>query len=200
MAHNEVENRPVVEPVVVDPTPKGGIRQLREVAKGEIAPKVKAPAPHFLVDRRGRLRADRWVEADEHLPAVAFGQSRLKRVAEKVKFHIRIGAAPTVILAVGDLRLLRMQRQETSGETLLDRILEVRCLRFRTTVANHVVRVTLERDVREFPAHPEIERIVEIEICQNRTSDALNAKGNFCFDRVIRGWRGLAMVDLRRKT
>ena len=78
MAHDEVKNRPVVEPVVIDPAPKGGIRQLREVAESEIAPQVKAPEPHFLADCGGRLRADRWVEADEPLPAVASGRSRLK--------------------------------------------------------------------------------------------------------------------------
>ena len=64
-----------------------------------------------------------------------------------------------------------MQRQGTGSEALLNRILQLRCLRFTITVTNHVVRVTLERDVREIPSHPEIERIVEIKIRQNRTDD-----------------------------
>ena len=73
-------------------------------------------------------------------------------------------------------------------------------LRFTAAMANHIIRVALERDVRKFPSHPEIERIMEKKISQQRANDGLNAKGNFCFDRVIRGWRRLPMVDLRRKT
>jgi hypothetical protein len=99
MAHHEVENRPVVEPVVVDPAPKGGIHQLREVAESEIAPQVKAPAPHFLADRRGRLRADCWVEADEHLPAVAFGQSRLEWSSGPGESHPKPLSEPYVSLS-----------------------------------------------------------------------------------------------------
>src|ERR1035441_10669486 len=55
-----------------------------------------------------------------------------------------------------------MQRQVAGRKALLDRIFQMRCLRLTATVANHIVRVTLERDVRKLPIHPKIERIVEI--------------------------------------
>ena len=66
-------------------------------------------------------------------------------------------------------------------------------------MADRVVSVAFERDGRILPLHPEIERIVKKEIRQHGTDDALNAKGNFRFEREIRHWRSGNVLDLRRK-
>src|ERR1039457_7361079 len=92
-------------------------------------------------------------------------------IAQKVKLHNGVGTSATVILTVGDLRLLRMQRQVAGRKALLDRIFQMRCLRLTATVANQIVPVTVERDVRKLPIHPKIERIVELEISQDGTDD-----------------------------
>jgi hypothetical protein len=39
----------------------------------------------------------------------------------------------------------------------------------------------------------------EVEVGQQRRNDALNAKGNFGFEREIRHWRSGNVLDLRRK-
>jgi hypothetical protein len=47
--------------------------------------------------------------------------------------------------------------------------------------------------------HPQIERIVQVDVGQQRTDHATYAKGNFQFERVVTGWRGISLLDLRRK-
>src|SRR5579863_4326249 len=121
---------------------------------------MQLPRPHLMANRDCRFAADSGVEAGEGTSAVR----RLpgpKRVAEEVELYGRIVTLPAVILAVGDLRLLRMQRQEAGCESLFDCRFELRCLSLITTVANHIVRIALERDARKPPGHPEIEGIVE---------------------------------------
>jgi hypothetical protein len=39
----------------------------------------------------------------------------------------------------------------------------------------------------------------EVEVGQQGRDHALNAKGNFVFERRIEGWRGGLVLDLRRK-
>ena len=62
-----------------------------------------------------------------------------------------------------------------------------------------IVGITLERIVGMDALHPLVERIVQEQIGQQRTYDALNAKGNFRFEREIRQWRSGNVLDLRRK-
>ena len=49
------------------------------------------------------------------------------------------------------------------------------------------------------PLHPDVERVVQEEIGEQRTDHSPNAKGNFQFERVVVGWRSRAVLDLRRK-
>jgi hypothetical protein len=46
---------------------------------------------------------------------------------------------------------------------------------------------------------PVPEEAVHVAIGQQRADDALNAKGNFRFEREVRQWRRGPMLDLRRK-
>ncbi len=46
---------------------------------------------------------------------------------------------------------------------------------------------------------PQVHDIVQVDVGEQRRDDALNAKGNFCFERRIEGWRGGVVLDLRRK-
>ena len=154
---------------------------------------------HSLSNGNRRLRTDPRIEANEDFSVRAFDLSWPKRIAKEVELHDPIRSPSAIITAVSDLRFLRMQFQEPGCEALLNRSFQVFRLRLSTAMANHIVRITCKRDAGKFPFHPTIERVVKIEICEDRTDDGLNAKGNFCFDRVIRGWRRLPMVDLRRK-
>jgi hypothetical protein len=62
-----------------------------------------------------------------------------------------------------------------------------------------IVCVPAPWEVGVCPRYPEIECVVHEQIRQERTDDALNAKDNFCFDRLIKGWRSRSVLDLRHK-
>ena len=70
---------------------------------------------------------------------------------------------------------------------------------------NDIVGVTDDdrfaiRDVRApFLAEPQVEHIVQEHVRQDGGDDALNAKGNFRFERQIMEWRDRPLTDLRRK-
>jgi hypothetical protein len=48
-------------------------------------------------------------------------------------------------------------------------------------------------------APPVPEKAVHVAVGQQRADHALNAKGNFRFERRIRGWQSYFVLDLRRK-
>ena len=82
-----------------------------------------------------------------------------------------------------------MQRQSALCKPRLKSNPQRRGLAFRPTVTNRIIGIALEQYVREVPAHPQVERIVQKEIGQEGANDALNAKGNFRFERELRQWR-----------
>jgi hypothetical protein len=57
--------------------------------------------------------------------------------------------------------------------------------------------------LRMLPApdvHPEIETVVQVNIREERRNHSPYTKGNFEFERVVRGWRTRSpLLDLRRK-
>jgi hypothetical protein len=121
-------------------------------------------------------------------------------VAEKVELPIGVVSASVIILAVDDLRLLGMKRQSAFSEPPLKRCAQRPRLRLTAAVADRIIGIALERDGRMTPPHPHVERVMEKEIRQEGTDYSPYAKDNFCFERVIRGWRrGVSVVDLRHK-
>ena len=82
------------------------------------------------------------------------------------------------ILAIDDLRLLRMQHQLAGRKAIRQRTPELPRLLGASAVTNRFIRITLEGDVREVPRHPHIERVVHEQIRQQGTNYALNAKDN----------------------
>ena len=74
------------------------------------------------------------------------------------------------------------------------------CADCTATMADRIIGVSLERNVRMVPRHPYVERVVQKEIRQERANDSPYAKGNFSFERVICDWRTrIAVLDLRLK-
>jgi hypothetical protein len=86
--------------------------------------------------------------------------------AEKVELKSRMIFTSTLISAIDDFRLVRMQRQSAISKPRLKSCPQHRGLVFCAAVANRIVGIALERYVREIPAHPHIERIMKKEICQ----------------------------------
>ena len=131
-----------------------------------MAAPVQRPAPDGPSDRLERGWASRGAERDAHPPVSFAHHPRPEHVAEKVEPKTRVIVASALILAVDDFRLLGMQRQSAVSKSSLKRRPQRRRLGLRTTVADRVIGVALERNVREVPGHPHVERIVEEEIGQ----------------------------------
>ena len=106
-----VNCRSVVAAVVVHPASDDRVEHAGEVLMALIASQMQLPTPYLIAYCLGRLVAYRWIEAIEAFTPVAFDPSRLKGKTQKVELHMGISPPATIIPAVDDLRLLRMQLQ-----------------------------------------------------------------------------------------
>jgi hypothetical protein len=92
-----------------------------------------------------------------------------------------------------------MQFELAGLEPLPDAFKHVFCLTPALAVKHRIVGVSGIPNARQISCHPQIKRVMQKQICQERRNHALNAKGNFRFEREIRHWRSGNVLDLRRK-
>src|SRR6201981_2990203 len=100
--------------VVDDPAADARVVHLGQFGQGLVAAMMKRPAADIAADARQCLRADGGVETVREESPVRLHPHYLsgsKLETEKVKVDVGKVAAPVDILAVDDLRLLRMQHQ-----------------------------------------------------------------------------------------
>src|SRR3974390_972867 len=121
---------------------------------------MKGPAPDRPADGRQRPRTGRRHEAMRGDTSLPHRLPRSKHKTEEVERLIWEITTAVRILAVDDLRLLGMQHQ-LAGRKAVSKHAPQR-LRFLSalTMTNSVIRVSLERDVREHSRHPHVERIM----------------------------------------
>jgi hypothetical protein len=199
VTQGRVESRLVVPAVVVDPTPDVAIEHPGQVVQRLVAALVERPASDRLSDGLESFVACRGAEQDAECTPPASRQSRPEPVAEKVERLVWVASAPIFVLAVDDFRLLRMKRQSAVSEPPLKRFAQRPRLLLTVAVTYRIIGIALEGDVRIVTTHPYVERVVEEEIRQEGTDHSPNAKGNFCFDRVIALDRSRCVLDLRLK-
>src|SRR5262252_4284158 len=98
--------------VVGDPAADARVVHLGQFGQGLVAAMMKRPAADIAADARQRLRTGGGLETVREDAPVRLHPHDLpssKLEAEKVEVDVREVAAPVYILAVDDLRLLRMQ-------------------------------------------------------------------------------------------
>ena len=110
--------RPIEVAVVVDPALNVRIVHLGQFLKGLVAAMMKRPPPDRPADGRQRLRAGGGQEARKSTTRSSQRFSRPEFEPEKVKRLVWEVAVPVRILAVDDLRLLRMQHQLAGREAV----------------------------------------------------------------------------------
>src|ERR1019366_5971563 len=93
---------------VVYPTFDVRIVRLSQIVQGLVAVMVKSPAPDNPTDGLQRFRAGRGQEGVSIEIAMPDRLPGSKRVAKKVERLVRVVPTPVRILAVDDLRLLRL--------------------------------------------------------------------------------------------
>ena len=74
----------------------------------------------------------------------------------------------TLISAIDDFRLVRMQRQSAISKPRLKSCPQRRGLVFCAAVANRIVGIALERDGGMIPRHPDVEGIMQEQVRQDR--------------------------------
>ena len=79
-----------------------------------------------------------------------------------------MGALSPILLAVDDLRLVGMQTQPDLAQPGGDPPTQIPGLLLAEAMDYDVIAVPLERDGRELPSHPLIERIMQEEVCEQR--------------------------------
>jgi chorismate mutase len=92
-----------------------------------------------------------------------------------------------------------VERQPAFGETPFQRCSKRKRLAFAPAVADDIVSVPFKWHTGKSPLQPDVERVMQEQIGQQRRDYALNAKDNFRFERTIIGWRGRVVLDLRHK-
>src|ERR1700745_1994909 len=146
--------------VVGDPAADARVVHLGQFGQGFVVAMMKRPAADFPADARQCLRASGGLETvseDASVPLHPHYLSGSKLEAEKVKVDVGKVAAPVDILAVDDLRLLRMQHQLAGRQAVGHRAPECPRLLGALAMTNDVVRVPLEQDVQKLPRYPHVE-------------------------------------------
>src|SRR5437868_11515303 len=148
------ESRPIEVAVVVDPALDVRIEHPRQIIQGLVAPSMECPSTNRLPYCLQRFRTCRRQERDAELPTVPDRRPRPKLIAEEVKRLDRIVSPPVRILAVDELRLLRMQSQPAGRDACPQGAPQCPRLFGASAVADDIVGVPLERDVGKVPYHP----------------------------------------------
>ncbi len=94
------------------------------------------------------------------------GQPRTERIPQKRERRDLMLAAPVSVLAVDDARLARMQLQADGRQPFRQGIPHHDGLRLAAAVNHRIIAVALERDRRERPGQPHVERVVQIQVRQ----------------------------------
>src|ERR1035438_7354002 len=125
---------------------------------------MQVPASNFRPNRLYRLVRNGRTEVDEVLPEPILRSPRPKCVAEKIEFLVRIRPSPVIILAVDDLRLLRMKLQSTLAQTRGDGRPNLLGFHFRSAMHDGIIGVPLKRYSRILLRHPPVKGIMQKQI------------------------------------
>ena len=152
VAKDRIQGRFVETAVVLNPPSKDRIPHAGQVVDGLVASPRKVPTSHRLSHPRRCRIAHRRREVDEVLTPPILRPTRAKRVPQEGELLRGILPRPVVILAVDDVRLLRMDLQPALRQTTFDVRQDLLRLRLRPTVHDDIIRVPLERNVRVRPS------------------------------------------------
>jgi len=99
-------------------------------------------------------------------------RSRPEAITEKVKHDRPAVTSASIVLAVDDPRLRRMQFQAALRQPSLERFANALRLHLIPTMYQPVVRIPTPPEIRERPRHPEIKCIVHEEVGEDRAHHA----------------------------
>src|ERR1035437_9274119 len=125
---------------------------------------MQIPASNFRPNRLHRLVRHSLAEVDEVLPQSTLRPPRPKCVAEKIELLVRIRPSSVIILAVDDLRLLRMKRPSAVPQTRGDGRPNLLGFHFRSAVHDGIIGEPLTRQLRVLLRYASIQGIMQKQI------------------------------------
>ena len=169
LPHWRIQRRAIIPPVILEPAPDDRIEHARQIFDRLIAAQMQLPAPNLRPYGLPRLVRNRRAEVDKVLAKAILRSSWPKRIAKKVELLVRVVSSSIIILAVDNLRLLRMKLQpaflQPCGYCRSNFLGFLLC----PAVHNSIIGVALKRQVRIVLPHPPVERIMQKQIGQQWT-------------------------------
>jgi hypothetical protein len=164
--------RAVKPSVIVHPATHCGVHESRQILQMLVVTSGgHPPFSDSCTYRFGSFGAHRWQKAHKMLSPAILCPPRLEGVAQKVELYRSRLPRSIVILAIYDASLCCIELKTALQEATSDGFQYLPGLPLAPAVDDGIVRITLELDMRECPLHPEIERVMQEEISQQRTSD-----------------------------
>src|ERR1019366_5619618 len=120
---------------------------------------MQIPASNLRADRLPRFVGNGRAEVDEVLAKTILRSPRLKTIARKIELLARLSPPPVLILAIDNLRLLRMRLRPAFLHTRGYRCPHLPRLRFRPAMHDRIVGIPFERQLRILVRHPHVESI-----------------------------------------
>src|SRR5713226_5531703 len=108
---------------------------------------MQIPASNLCPNRFHRRVGNCRTEIDEELSCAILRSSWPKRVAQKIELLVWIRPSPVLILAVDNLRLLRMKFQPAFPQTRGNRRPNLLGFRFRSAMHDGIIGETLKRQL-----------------------------------------------------
>src|ERR1035437_1836256 len=133
---------------------------------------MQIPASNLLADRLPRFVGNGRTEVDEVLAKSILRSPRLKTIAQKIELLVWVSPPPVVILAIDNLRLLRMKLQPALLHARGYRCPHLLRLRFCPAMHDRIVGIPFEWQIRILAPHPHVERIMQKQIRQQWRDDS----------------------------
>src|ERR1017187_2880889 len=133
---------------------------------------MQIPASNLLADRLPRLVGNGRAEVDEVLAKSILRPPWLKTAAQQVELLVRVSPPPVLILAIDDLRLVRMKLQPAFLHARGYRCPHLQRFHLCPAMHDRIVRIPFERQWRKSAPHPHVEGIMQKQICQQWRDDS----------------------------
>src|ERR1700750_1149180 len=166
------QSRWCVSSVVFDPPPQEGIDPTGNVNQRQLCLVSDVQFPDLRPHGFQRRGTDRRVEpTEQHVVPGTPDRPRSKAISEKIELDVRIRPFAISVLAVDDLGFGWMQFQAALYQARLKFGLEGVGFLLVAAVNQSVIRIPKPRKVRVRPRHPEIERVMQEQVRQNRADN-----------------------------
>src|SRR6266567_1290097 len=163
-----IQRGAVKRAVVLHPASHDRIDFPCEFGEGMAGTQMQSPGLHLCTEPFQGILTDCRINRAELPPVLVPHPALPEREPQEGERGVFVRTTPLAVLAVHDLCLTGMQPQPDLLHSLSDRRHHSVGLGFAFAVHHCVIHVTFERDGRELPGHPCIERVVQEQISQHR--------------------------------